>query len=245
MKKVIRKILIILFIIILVIFVAFNIYTSGYYHAIDCNDYLNSNDNVTVSYDNDNNIWFKPKEEKDDAIIFYPGGLVEHRAYAPIMRKLADKGYLTVICNMPYNLAFFNSNAASQIISSTEFKDKDTFIAGHSLGGAFASRFYQKNNDKLKGLILMAAYSDKDLSKIENAHVLQIYGTLDNVINKSKLEKYKTNLPSNLTLFEINGGNHSYFGSYGVQKKDNEATITALQQWEITTLKIDEFIQNC
>ena len=40
----------------------------------------------------------------------------------------------------------------------------------------------------------------------------------------------------------ITGGNHAYFGMYGEQKNDGEATITNIEQINITAQKIAEFI---
>jgi hypothetical protein len=244
MKKhhILKKLFLTLIILFIIIFIAFNVYASGYYHAENCQEYLASSENVIVDYDSNNNIWFKPKNSKQQAIVFYPGGLVEDKAYAPIMRKLADDGYTTVICSMPYNLAMLRSNAADKVIENEEYKDKTWYLAGHSLGGAFGARYYAKNSDKLYGLILFAAYSDKDLTNITDANVLQIYGSQDNIMRANKLEQYSSNLPSSTIEYIIEGGNHSYFGSYGVQKNDNVGTISAETQWNIATRRVEQFI---
>ena len=41
----------------------------------------------------------------------------------------------------------------------------------------------------------------------------------------------------------IDGGNHAQFGSYGVQKGDGTAEISASDQLEITAEKIIDFIR--
>ena len=43
--------------------------------------------------------------------------------------------------------------------------------------------------------------------------------------------------------FIIEGGNHSNFGMYGFQKGDGKASITNIEQIEITANKIDEIIK--
>ena len=56
--------------------------------------------------------------ESDGAIkgfIFYPGGKVEHTAYAPLMQACAEQGILCVLVKMPFNLAVFDINAADGI----------------------------------------------------------------------------------------------------------------------------------
>ncbi|MCX5898386.1 MAG: hypothetical protein NTY29_09355, partial [Proteobacteria bacterium] len=56
---------------------------------------------------------FKPKYTNPNiGFIFYPGGLVDPRAYAPPARAIAAKGYLTVIVKMVGDLAVLSSNRA-------------------------------------------------------------------------------------------------------------------------------------
>jgi len=250
-KRVFKIVLFSLLFIIIGIILVFFIYTSNYYHAKDVDSYMSSDDNVLVNTDKDKTIWFTPKDNtklKDEAFVFYPGGLVEDSAYSPIMRMLASDGYVSAIVNMPFNLAFFNSNGAKNVINNNlKINDSDIsysnlkwYIGGHSLGGVFASRYYLANYQSLNGLVLMGSYADKDLSNT-NGRVLSMYGSLDGVMNRENYDKNKANLV-NLSEYIIDGGNHSYFGSYGVQKKDGEGTISAITQWEIVTQKIEEFM---
>ena len=53
---------------------------------------------------------FKPAQPTDKGFIFYPGGLVDAQAYAPLARQIAERGILTVIVPMPLDLAIFNFN---------------------------------------------------------------------------------------------------------------------------------------
>ena len=57
------------------------------------------------------NDWFvfMPKRVNPSrGFIFYPGGLVDPKAYAPFAQDIAVAGYLVVIPPMPLNFAFFN-----------------------------------------------------------------------------------------------------------------------------------------
>ncbi len=245
MKKRLIKIVIIFVSLILIMFIAFTIYTSNYYEAVDVDSYLNDDtDSVDVSYDDSDNIWFVPSDSdsiEESAFVFYPGGLVEASAYAPIMYELAEDGYISVIVDMPYKLAMFNSNGATDVINNSTYTNLNWYIGGHSLGGVFAARYYLKNPTMVNGLVLLASYSDKDLSSI-NPKVLTIYGSNDGVLDMDSYNDNYSNLSTNVTQYIIDGGNHSYFGSYGLQKNDNEATITQSEQWSITTSYIEEFI---
>ncbi|NLP50137.1 alpha/beta fold hydrolase [Bacillus sp. RO1] len=192
---------------------------------------LDSTKEVTVK---ENRSWisFFPTEENDEAgIIFYPGGRVEAAAYAPLARMVAEQGVPFIIAKMPLHLAVFNSDKADKIID--EYDDREWVMAGHSLGGAMAARYVANNPDKVTGLILMAAYppEDDDLSSFKG-EVLTFEAQLDGVIDEKRLTAADSLLPSQTYTLIIQGGNHSQFGDYGLQKGDNEASISKEEQWK-------------
>ena len=77
-------------------------------------------------------------------MIFYPGGRVDPRSYAPAARAIAAQGYLAVITPMPLNLAVFTPGRAAQVIAA--YPEIHTWaIGGHSLGGAMAANFSHKS----------------------------------------------------------------------------------------------------
>lgn len=205
---------------------AVGIYAADYYHMEEAAvTAMNSTDNVTVTVEN-NLAVFTPKEPKI-GFIFYPGGKVEYTAYAPLMKMLADNGILCVIPKMPLNPAVMDVDAAEKI--SASFPEIDTwYIGGHSLGGSMAAS-HASHCHKVKGLILLAAYSTEDLSGSE-LQVLSIYGTRDGVLNMEKYAEYFPNLPADTTEYILEGGNHAQFGSYGKQEGDGNALIGEFEQ---------------
>jgi hypothetical protein len=72
-----------------------------------------------------------------------------------------------------------------------------------------------KHRDDFSGFILLAAYSTVDLSD-SGLSMLSIYGSMDGVLDREKYEKYLSNLPDEAKEVVIEGGCHSYFGSYGM-----------------------------
>lgn len=102
-----------------------------------------------------------------------------------------------------------------------------------------AANYAYKNASKLKGLLLLAAYSTKDLSDT-NLTVSSIYGENDGVLNRGKVEAGRALMPTSYYEYIIQGGNHAQFGSYGKQKKDNDASISAASQIEETVSFIDK-----
>ncbi len=65
--------------------------------------------------------------------IFYPGGLVDPRAYAPVAHEIAARGYLVVIVPMPINLAFLGTDRAQDVVS--EFPGVQNWALGGQLAG--------------------------------------------------------------------------------------------------------------
>ncbi len=205
---------------------AAGIYAADYYHMEErAVTALESSDNVTVTVEN-NLAVFTPNEPKI-GFIFYPGGKVEYTAYAPLMEMLAENGVLCVIPKMPLNLAVLSVDSAEKI--SAQYPDIDTwYIGGHSLGGSMAAS-HAAHCDKVKGVVLLAAYSTADLTNTD-LQVLSIYGTRDGVLNMEKYREYFPNLPADTTEIILEGGNHAQFGSYGKQENDGNPLIGEFEQ---------------
>ena len=185
---------------------------------------------VTIEREADR-IVFRPEHVRA-GLIFYPGGKVEFTAYAPLMAALSQEGFLCVLLKMPLNLAVLGVNAAKGI--PEEFPEAGCwFLAGHSLGGAMAAVFAAKHAEAYDGLILLAAYSTKDLSE-SGLKVLSLYGSEDGVLNRAKYEKNRGALPADTVEIVIEGGCHAYFGAYGAQKGDGTPGISREEQLRIT-----------
>ncbi len=255
--KILRKVLIVvLFLVDALVFSIMYMADTNTYKAKDIDIYLtqltkydylqdeyNNNEYPSITIDNNENIWIEPCKEdlKKSGVVFYPGAYVDPLSYLPIMYNLACAGYVTCISTMSYSLAFFSINSADNVVNNPKYKDLNWYIGGHSLGGVAASIYYSKNSDKLKGLILLASYSTKDLTGLNSAKVLSIYGTNDKVLSLDAYNKNKKNLV-NLEEYVIEGANHAQFGSYGAQKGDGEAEIRPEVQWMCTTHYIMNFI---
>lgn len=166
----------------------------------------------------------------DIGLIFYPGGRVDHRAYAPAARELAKAGYQVTIVPMPLNLAVFNPNAATDVMAA--YPDVSNWaVGGHSLGGAMAAQYASEQSNAVDGLVLWAAYpagsadlSDRDLE------VTSVYGLNDGVAAVADVRGAQSLLPENTQWVAITGGNHAQFGWYGEQAGDNSAVISREEQ---------------
>lgn len=223
MNKHLKRILISLLVLVLFLGGLFFGYTSVYYHATK---EVNSIQTAEIK-----NGFALESDESKIGFIFYPGGKVETEAYLPLLEKLQEQGISCYLVDMPFRLAFFGADRAEDIINAHPEIER-WYIGGHSLGGAFASNFASKNQDKIDGLVLLGAYVYGNFP-VEKS--ITIYGGNDGVLNRDKIT-YTENVNV------IDGGNHAQFGNYGEQKGDGEASITAEEQQTKTAKLILEFI---
>ncbi len=169
--------------------------------------------------------------------IFYPGGGIDFRSYAPQLRLIAGEGIQVFLLEMPLNIAFLGANRATEIIESHP-EISIWAIAGHSLGGVAAAE-YAANNPNIDALVLWASYPANDKLRDRDLRVLSIYGSNDGLTTLQDIEASKVLLPENTQFLPIDGGNHAQFGSYGLQNDDNPALLSVDQQTrqvaEITT----------
>lgn len=222
----------------LLVCIGFALYASSYYHAgEDAVQAMGAVDGISVVRSDKDTIVFFPSEP-EAGLIFYPGGKVEYTAYSPLMRACAEQGILCVLVKMPCNLAVLDINAADGITQQYPEVEK-WYIGGHSLGGAMAAAYAAEHSSDLDGLLLLAAYSTKDLGESE-LKVLSVYGTEDHVLNLEKYEEYRTNLPADTVEVVIDGGCHAGFGDYGPQKGDGTPMITHKEQIVRTAEEIAE-----
>lgn len=171
-----------------------------------------------------------PSYPTDTAIIFYPGAKVEAEAYLPLLDQIRQTGVTCMLVHMPFRMAIFDADAAEEVIA--RFPEiQHWYIAGHSMGGAMASKFASDHPDLVDGLILMGAYIYGDYPE-ENT--LTIYGSLN--------QSVEDHIDYTENIVEIEGGNHAQFGNYGPQKGDPAAAISAQEQQVQAAAAIEAFL---
>ena len=215
-------------------------YVNDYYHAVGVGSALRSDDAVRVS--DFEHGWEFDGPGTEDALVFYPGAKVEASAYAPLMHEAAAAGVDCFLVRMPANLAFFGIDRAEDVRSANAYGSyRHWYLAGHSLGGAMAASYAGKHADAWDGLVLLASYSTADLSGTD-LRVLSLYGSDDGVLNRAKVREARRLMPKSYDERVIRGGNHAQFGSYGPQRGDGKATISAAKQRARTVAAIREFV---
>jgi dienelactone hydrolase len=173
---------------------------------------------------------FQPAQPAGTGFIFYPGGLVDPAAYAPLMKQLSDQGILSVSVPMPLDLAIFGVNKAGEVIAAYP-EVKHWIIGGHSLGGSMAAEYVKGHPTAVEGLAFMAAYpaDSTDLSALP-IKVVSMHGSNDGLATGAKIQNSLKNLPTDTQAVLIDGGNHAQYGNYGPQAGDGQATISREEQ---------------
>ncbi|MGB8644308.1 MAG: alpha/beta hydrolase [Anaerolineae bacterium] len=174
---------------------------------------------------------FRPTgSEPVTGLIFYPGGHVDPRAYAPMAHAIAAQGYLVVIPPMPLALAFFGIGVGQDVMNAYP-QIRSWAVAGHSLGGVAAASFAASRPDRVQALALWASYpADGDSLATSTLKVVSIYATQDGLSTGAKIDTSRKLLPASTQWVEIMGGNHGQFGWYGAQSGDGTATISREDQ---------------
>jgi pimeloyl-ACP methyl ester carboxylesterase len=142
---------------------------------------------------------------------------------------------------MPLNLAFFDANAAADVIAAFPQIQKWA-VAGHSLGGVAASGYAASNPDKIEGVGFWAAYPQGGMTMYPG-QVVSISASNDGLATREKIEASKQDLPPATTYVVIQGGNHAQFGYYGAQEGDNPAAISRAEQQKQLVAAMIELLQ--
>ncbi|QIK63743.1 alpha/beta hydrolase [Leucobacter viscericola] len=189
---------------------------------------MHSDKTVTVT-ETTTDIELRPTDaktpESSTGVFFQPGALVDARAYAAVLRPLAEDGHTVVITKQPLGIAFLALSAFDSAKASNP-EVAQWVVAGHSLGGTVAAIEATEKNAPVAGLLFYASYPANDISETLTVPVESISGSLDGLATPAKIKASRSNLPADATFTVIKGGTHAQFGSYGPQSGDNTPTIS-------------------
>jgi len=186
-----------------------------------------------------------PIEHSEAAgLIFYPGAMVDPRAYLPMAHALAERGYPVRILKLPYRSALLAEQEAAvhEYVHATISDSIIPYwaIGGHSRGAVLATHFVHQYPTIADALLLVGTTHPKEaewnLADLR-LPVVKIYGTRDGIADQESILANRYLLPVATQFQPIEGGNHSQFGYYGAQLGDGKATISReVQQAQLVDL---------
>ena len=189
---------------------------------------------------------FLPTKEASNRIglRFFPGGLVDPTAYAPLARAVAEAGFVATVVELPRRGAFGGADApelldrASAVMHGAAGPSR-WIVAGHSRGAVVDTQLAGTRPAGLAGLVLIGTTHprDVDLSDLP-VPVTKIVATRDGFARPNAVEANRHLLPDSTRWVQIEGGNHSQFGWYGFQPGDRFATISAASQRDLMVTAI-------
>lgn len=207
-------------------------------------------DSLVRVTNHDGYLEFTPLTDSKAAhLLFFPGGMVQLKAYAPMARHLAEAGYRVVLVRLP----FLNRHAPlegqkREVLEEArrQFREVDStvrwVVAGHSFGGVLASRLAEESPEFIASLVLIGTTHPRDVDlSASGLAVTKVLGTRDGVATVERARANADRLPEAARWIEIEGANHAQFGYYGPQLGDGRATMTrADQQSRLVDIILEE-----
>lgn len=179
-------------------------------------------------------------------VFFQPGARVDARAYAAVLRPLAESGHPVWIAKQPLGIAFLSTGAFGKAREAHE-EVANWVVGGHSLGGTVAAidadTFSDASSNPVVGLMLYASYPASNMSTL-SASVLSLSGALDGLATPAKIEASRADLPPGTSFVTIDGAVHSFFGDYGKQAGDGTPTIAQDAAREIIANESVSFVDS-
>ena len=168
------------------------------------------------------------KARTQTGLVFYPGALVDPRAYVPLLRPIADAGFTVDIVKPPYGIALLSLRAPATVIAGDP-SVRRWVVGGHSLGGVAAASFAGRGNPEVRGLLLWASYPNRSLASHTTLLVTSISAGNDGLATPAKIEGSRADLPPETRFVVVGGAVHAHFGDYGPQRGDGAPTIGAAE----------------
>ena len=202
-------------------------YMLDYYPAVITDEFSQGSVGVSIIDYGDGVIAYEAENAKS-GIIFYPESKVEYKAYQNLMASIASRGYVCLLVEMPLNQPSFGMNEAVALEMRYPFVTA-WYMCGHGSGARAASAYASRNTDIFSGVILLGGYPAVDLSST-GLKVISVYGSEDKVMNMGGYERSRSGFPADYAELVIEGGCHSYFGSYGMHSGDGTPSVTMTEQ---------------
>lgn len=209
-------------------------------HGVDIDDYKHL-PFITMTDSDDMISFVSDTSSVLPQVLFYPGGMVQPKAYVPLASQLAAEGYDVHIIKMPFRMA---NNGYQEILSLFDLNDPNRtyYLGGHSQGAKMAAQFVYEYPNLIDALFLLGTSHPRDIDMSHiNIPTIKIYAEHDGLASVPEVMENKGKMPSGSILTEIGGANHSQFGYFGSLIMDESADISREQQHEETVRIVADF----
>src|SRR4030095_3638804 len=162
-------------------------------HGVD-KSFLQNGEKIKIEQNSDFYL-FTPTNEYKEVLIFYPGAMVESKAYVPLCRKIADNNIKVYLIKMPWRLASkgYNKPKELRLFADTT---KTYILSGHSQGAKMAAQFVFENPTLIDKLILIGSSHPSEISLAgSKIPIMKIYGSRDGVADEKSIMANKAKLP--------------------------------------------------
>jgi Alpha/beta hydrolase family len=154
--------------------------------------------------------------------VFVPGARIDPRAYAPVLRPLAEAGYLVAVLKEPFGFAVLDRDHGKRVLDLHP-EISHWVVGGHSLGGTVAASLADQY-ELVEGVVMFASYPADPIIR-NDLKIVSISGSGDGFTTPQDIEASKAELPPGTDFVVIDGAVHSSFGDYGAQPGDGTPTI--------------------
>jgi pimeloyl-ACP methyl ester carboxylesterase len=215
----------------LVVFFAWNLIAFQAWGVPDST--LRSDGCITVE-DGEALLRFQPCRARPVGLVFFPGSLVDPRAYAPFLRSVAEAGHPAVLVKLPSRGYVTDLASKPGVYQAGKVVESGRWvIGGHSKGGFYAAEYagWNPSAGGARGLILVGTTQPRDLDLSHLAiPVTKILATRDGIAPLERARRNAAKLPPGTRWVLISGGNHSQFAHCGFLFGDRFAAISRDQQ---------------
>ena len=143
-----------------------------------------------INFENNDDFYcYTPLNDFSDVFVFFPGALVEPKAYLPLCKKIATNNIKVYLIKMPWRQATMGYQKPIELNILND-PSKTYILSGHSQGAKMAAQFVYENPDLINKLILIGTTHPRDIS-LSNSKipVLKIYGSNDGIAAEKSILK--------------------------------------------------------
>jgi hypothetical protein len=147
-------------------------------------------------------------------LVFFPGALVDPRAYVPLLSTIASHGFPMVVVKPPYGIAFLAAGAPTAVIADHPWVTR-WVVGSHSLGGVVASSYAGAGHARVDGLLLWASYPNGSIASATSLLVTSVAAGNDGLATPAQIDASTHDLPPSTRFVPVEGAVHADFGDYG------------------------------